>query len=97
MLKIHKQLCARNDLKEIWLYSLKKWGEYQADKYYDLLIEGIDLIASNPKIGVARCDIREEYRCFKIKEHDVYYKIMTNRIVVVRVLHENMKPALHLR
>jgi plasmid stabilization system protein ParE len=57
MLKIHKQVRARKDIKGIWQYSLKRWGERQADKYYDELIKGMDLLISHPEIGVARDDI----------------------------------------
>lgn len=95
MLEIHKQVRARKDLKGVWRYSLKKWGEKQADKYYDELIKGMDLIVSYPEIGVACDDIKEGYRCFQIKEHEVYYKITETRIIIIRVLHESMKPSLH--
>ncbi len=48
----------------------------------------MDLIVSYPEIGVARDDIREGCQCFNINEHDVYYKITSTRIVIIRVLHE---------
>lgn len=92
-IEIHPE--AQTDLSGIWLYSFENWGEKQADRYYDALINGMDLIASNPEIGIACDDIREGYRCFRIKEHDAYYKITKARIVIVRVLHESMKPSLH--
>ena len=95
MLEIHNQLRARKDLKGMWQYSFKKWGEKQADKYYDEIIKGINLIAIHPEIGIACDDIKTGYRCFKIKEYDIYYRISKTRIVIIRVLHESMKPALH--
>lgn len=95
MLEIHKQVRARKDLLDVWRYSFKRWGEKQADRYYDELINGMDLIARNPEIGIACDDIREGYRCFPIKEHEVYYKITKTRIVIIRVLHDSMKPSLH--
>ncbi len=97
MLKIHKQVRARKDIKGILEYSIKNWGEKQADKYYDELIKGMDLFVTHPEIGVARDDIREGYRCFRINQHDVYYKITSTRIVIIRVLHESMKPELHFK
>ena len=57
----------------------------------------MDLIVNYPEIGIACDDIREGYRYFRINEHDVYYKITTNRIVIIRVLHESMKPSLHFK
>jgi toxin ParE1/3/4 len=50
MRKIHVQALAKQDLKEIWLYSYNQWGEQQADKYFDELDYGIALIADNPEI-----------------------------------------------
>lgn len=95
MLKIEKQEDAEEDLEGIWLYSFENHGEKQADQYYDELIKGMDLIVIYPEIGVACNDIREGYRCFRIKQHDVYYKITPTHIVIIRVLHESMKPSLH--
>ena len=96
MIEIHKQVKAKADLRGIWLYSYKKWGERQADHYYDEMIKGIDLIADYPEIGIACDEIKKGYRCFTIKEHEVYYKITKTRIVIIRVLHESMKSSLHL-
>lgn len=63
---IYKQVLAKKDLKNIWLYSQKNWGEIQADKYFNELETGIALIAENPEIGFA-CDyIREGYRQYHI-------------------------------
>ncbi len=96
MIKIHKQVKARQDLKNIWLYSFRKWGEQQADKYYDEIIHGIDLLKDNPEIGVSCDDIRLGYRRFKIKEHEIYYKIASKKIDIIRVLHESMNSLSHL-
>jgi plasmid stabilization system protein ParE len=51
MLRILKQARAEDDLVDIWLYSLEKWGGNQADLYLDKLGEGIISIAHNPAIG----------------------------------------------
>ncbi len=97
MLEIHKQVRAKKDIKGIWHYSFKKWGVQQTDKYYDELIEGMSLLINNPEIGIACDDIRAGYRCFSINEHDVYYKITSTRIIIIRVLHKSMKPELHFK
>jgi len=69
MRKIHAQALAKQDLKNIWLYSFKNWGEKQADCYFDELNAAFALIAENPELGVA-CDyIREGYRHFHINRH----------------------------
>jgi len=93
---IHKQLLAQKDLKNIWFYSLKKWGENQADKYFDELEEGINLIATNPEIGFT-CDyIRKGYRQFQINHHFVFYRITKVKIHIIRVLYDGMDFKTHL-
>ncbi len=78
----------------MWLYSFKTWGEKQADQYYDEIAKGLDLIASYPEIGIDRSDLGKGYRCFKIKEYEVYYRIKKATISIIRVLHENREPLL---
>lgn len=94
-IEIHKQVKAKKDLKDIWLYSFERWGEKQADQYYDAIIKGIDLIAHYPKIGMKCDEIKKDFRYFKIKEYEVYYKITETKLIIIRVLHESMSPTRH--
>ena len=55
MYKIHQQVKARQDLKNIWLYTYENFGVDQADKYFDELEFGMKAIRNNPLIGVS-CD-----------------------------------------
>ena len=97
MLKIYKQSLAEEDLENIWLYSFETRGEHQADKYYDELIKGMELLAYNPDLGVSCADIREGYRQFKLNHHVMYYKVTPPILTVVRVLHERMESAEHFK
>jgi len=54
MLEIVKRPRARQDLIDIWLYSFKKWGETQADKYLAELDAGIAQLRENPRFGKPR-------------------------------------------
>lgn len=62
----------------------------QADRYYDALVQGINLLAKDPDIGTTCDDIREGYRRFKIKRHIIFYKISLEILTIVRVLHERI-------
>lgn len=55
MPRIHKQARAESDLIEIWLYTYDRWGEAQADRYFDELDEGIRQLGRIPELG-RRCD-----------------------------------------
>lgn len=97
MRKIHKQALANKDLHAIWLYSFKNWGEKQADKYFDELQVAFNLIAENPEIGVS-CDyIREGYLQYHINRHVVFYRMTSDKIHIVRVLHDSMNFKTHLQ
>jgi toxin ParE1/3/4 len=90
MLKIHKQANAENDLVDIWVYSLERWGLTQADQYVDNLEESIKTIAANPKLGTS-CDyVREGYRKLHVKEHYVFYKLTLDTLHIIRVLGDEM-------
>ena len=98
MAKIRKQARAESDLIEIWLYSYERWGESQAERYFDELENGIQQLGRNPELG-QHCDhIRERYRCLRINRHVVYYTYTLKPPVVriVRVLHERMDPGRNL-
>jgi len=90
MFKIHIQALAKQDLKNIWLYSFNNWGEVQADRYFDELNAAFVLIAENPELGFA-CDyIRAGYRQFHINRHLIFYRATATKIHIVRVLHDSM-------
>jgi toxin ParE1/3/4 len=92
MLKILKHARAENDLIEIWIYSHERWGEVQAERYFDELEKGIKQLGRNPELG-QRCDqIREGYRSLRINRHIVYYIVTPPAIHIIRVLHERMDP-----
>ncbi len=96
MAEIFKHSLAEEDLINIWLYTYEKWGEMQADAYLDQLTSGFGLLSDNPQIG-KKCDyIRRGYRRFQIKNHIVYYFSNSDRIDIIRVLHESMEPRNYL-
>jgi toxin ParE1/3/4 len=81
---------ARRDLQAIWSYTRKTWGLEQADRYIDSLAETFDTLARSPESAPACDHIRPGYRHRRVERHVVYFKIATDGIVVVRVLHERM-------
>lgn len=88
-IKISKK--AKNDLTNIWEYTFKKWSLQQADKYYDILVEGINTISREPNIGKNYEKIRNGYQGFQVKSHIIFYRVPDeNNIEIIRVLHERM-------
>jgi toxin ParE1/3/4 len=82
---------AVKDLEEIWSYTKQKWSLEQADRYYKLVIDEIEFIASNPLLGRSIDYIKEGYKSTKVKSHIVFYKKQEDKtILIVRILHQRM-------
>lgn len=83
---------AASDLENIWLYTLEKWSQEQADKYHRQLIEAIKQLALNPYLGKDVGYILKGYYRLKAQSHLVFYKIdeISNNIMIIRILHEQM-------
>lgn len=82
---------AVKDLEEIWSYTKQKWSIVQADRYYNLIIDEIEFISSNPLLGKSIDYIKEGYRSTRVKSHIIFYKQQEeDTIVVVRILHQRI-------
>lgn len=82
---------AVKDLEEIWSYTCNKWSVGQADRYYNLIIDELEFIASNPLSGKSVDYVKQGYRSAKVKSHLVFYHMIDEKdIIVVRILHQRM-------
>jgi toxin ParE1/3/4 len=80
---------AVKDLEEIWIYTYQNWSVEQADRYYNLIIDEIEFLSSNPLSGRSMDYIKEGYRVSKVKSQLVFYKIITNEAIeIIRILHQ---------
>jgi toxin ParE1/3/4 len=91
MAKVILRQEAINDLSDIWFYTLHKWSETQADKYYNEIKIACKEIGENPTIGKNYTDISEQLLGFKSGKHILFYhQISADEIEVIRILHESM-------
>lgn len=82
---------ALSDLSNIWKYTLHKWSEEQAERYYKLIIQEIEYLSDKPESGRQLDDIKKGYRCSKVKSHFIFYKNGKDGVLeVVRILHQMM-------
>jgi toxin ParE1/3/4 len=82
---------AVEDLTHIWNYTLDKWSENQADKYYHMLLENCNEVAFNPELGKKYSVIAENILGFEAGRHIIFYrKIERNEVEITRILHEQM-------
>ena len=87
---------AEADLREIWLYSFKTWGEAQADRYLDELGTGLQECGAEPERGRCCDEVRLGYRSLLIRRHVAFYTFTDDEVLIQRVLHGSMEPDLHL-
>ncbi len=75
------------DLDEIFEYTVKEFGFHQAVLYLGSMVELLETLPTHPEMGKERTEIREGlYEILHVK-HIIFYRIMTDRIRIVRVLH----------
>ena len=82
---------AVEDLARIWDYTFDKWSEQQADKYYEVLLEGYQDIADNPDLGRNYANVKSELWGLKINRHIIFYRKFNDKLTeITRILHERM-------
>lgn len=77
---------AETDLIEIWKFIAKDDPSAATRLLYDLDTRTKSLL-DNPKLGVARPDIRKNYRHLIHGNYLIQYQIITEGIEIVRYLH----------
>ncbi len=77
---------AEADLADIYEYGFKRWGERQADLYYDALLAHFHLLCSNPLLFAAVDDIRPGYRRSVCGSHAIYYRVNELTVDVMAVI-----------
>ena len=81
---------AISDVEEIWLYTVEKWSIEQADRYYNLIFDEINYICKNINAGKSMEHVRKGYRASKVKSYFIFYRILNDKIEIIRILHERM-------
>jgi toxin ParE1/3/4 len=92
---------AEDDLLSIAAYTLRTWGEVQADRYLDGMEACCERLAKNPRLGRACGDLHPDWQRSMLRrmehgKHVIFYKAQEDCILISRILHENMLPAGHL-
>ena len=78
---------ADRDIEEIFEYSQKNFGLDQAIKYITEFDELFTRLIDNPDIGRTRDEIKTGLRSFPKTSHVVFYRVLTDHVRIVRILH----------
>lgn len=83
---------AVSDLNGIWNYTVEKWSEVQADRYYRELLDSCQEIADNPNSGKNYDGILKSLYGLRVKRHIIFYRILgSDQIEITRILHGRME------
>ena len=78
---------ADRDVEGIFDFAEQAYGLEQAVDYTLALEMIFDQLVSNPEMGIRRNEIQEGLRSFPKAQHVIFYRILSDRIRMVRVLH----------
>ena len=88
---------AKTDLKDIYLYGLRQWGQPQSESYLDNIKEQFWALTEQPLIGIDRSELLSDTRSLPIESHTLFYRVTTDTVEIIRVLHGRQDPQRHLK
>ncbi|MBA0883992.1 type II toxin-antitoxin system RelE/ParE family toxin [Flavobacterium undicola] len=77
---------AKEDLWRIYEFGVYKFGEVQADKYFNLINDCFDKIASNPFMFPETIKNNQKYRFCVCGVDTIYYKINNDAIEIITII-----------
>ncbi len=87
---------AKADVEDIWDYTADGWGLDQAETYTRQLWSDIAAVADRPSLGRECSEVRRGYRKYPSGSHVLFYRLTTDGIDIVRILHERMDYEHHI-
>jgi toxin ParE1/3/4 len=88
---------AKNDLKDIYQYGLRQWGQAQSESYLSTIKNQFWLLTQQPLMGTERPELLPDTRSLPIESHTLFYRVTANRVEIIRVLHGRQDPQRHLK
>lgn len=88
---------AKQDLNDIWDYSLENWGLVKAESYLRDISAKLNLVSDNLEVSQHIDYVREGYRKVVVNSHVVFFKVNDDRIEVIRILNHKMDFDRHLK
>lgn len=87
---------ARGDIADILRYTSSRWGSAQTARYRIRLNRAIALISEFQFIGHELAELMKPCRAYSFGSHVIFYQQVENRVVILRVLHQQMTHKDHL-
>ena len=87
---------ARNDLRDIYQYGLRQWGQAQSESYLTTIKSQFLLLIQQPLIGAERSELLPDSRSLTVESHILFYRVTANSVEIIRILHGRQDPQRHL-
>ncbi|MEE9493089.1 MAG: type II toxin-antitoxin system RelE/ParE family toxin [Gammaproteobacteria bacterium] len=87
----------KNDLKSIYHYGLRQWGQAQSVNYMAAIKDQFWSLTEHPLMGIERPELLPYTRSLPIQNHILFYRVTDNRIEVIRILHSRQDPQRHVK
>ena len=88
---------ARADVEGIWDYTVRHWGEAQAERYTRDIRDACEALGDGTLSGRSAEDIRAGYRKAAVGSHVMFYRVRADVVEIVRILHRNMDVGRHIQ
>ncbi|UYN98634.1 MAG: type II toxin-antitoxin system RelE/ParE family toxin [Devosia sp.] len=80
---------AREDWRGIWDYSVENWSADTAADYYNQIADRMEALAADQLTGLPVYGRPRTYKSL-IGSHVIYFRLNTNALIVLRILHQAM-------
>jgi toxin ParE1/3/4 len=97
MPNLRKRPRAERDLREIWRYTAATWGDHQADRYLRDLERAMRQAARDPDRAPFAPELGPGLHRLTFERHRIFFRVESDDLVVIRVLHDQMDFARHLQ
>lgn len=83
---------AKTDLREIYQYGLRRWGQAQSDSYLETIKNQFCLLSEQPLIGTGRSELLPGTRSLPIESHTLFNRVTAETVEIIRILHGRQDP-----
>jgi len=87
---------AEKDIENIAIYTLQNFGLRKANSYREGLFKTFDTIAEFPLIGSDQSHIKPFVHRFVYESQSIYYRLIDEDIIILRILGPGEDPIRHL-
>lgn len=80
---------AREELRDIYLYTLEIFGLAQADRYHEQLLQSFKLLRQFPELGRSKDRLRSGLRLYASGRHQILYTHNSDTIQIEGLPHDS--------